>query len=85
MNEEPDRKSRATTWALPIGAMLLLYLGSYGPYFYLTHKFQAPPAVGKCLADFYLPLRWAFYHTPLKKEFIAYREWWLPKEERVDF
>ena len=66
MSEEPARQSHFMAWTLSIVAVLVLYMLSVGPVLYLAERGTIPVSLHKGLQDFYRPLEWIYFNTPLR-------------------
>lgn len=78
MSEEAPFDSSAKTWLLIVSVLLAVYLASYGPIVYATHKASTPIAVAESLGTLMGPLYWVRDNTVLGGPMSAYEQLWMP-------
>jgi hypothetical protein len=72
------RKPGAALWATVVVVVVVLYVGSLGPSFWLNASGRLPVLV-KCTAPVYEPIRWTAEQSPTVRGWLfAYLSLWIP-------
>ena len=69
----PTLRSRLLTGCAGLVGMLVLYVLSVGPVFYVAARFDL---YSRALNTFYAPLFWFTNYPPARRPIMAYSTWW---------
>lgn len=77
MSESDSSKSSAGQGIAIVVAVLLLYVGSYGPVWGLVYHARISDSAQGFFSKLYVPLLWVRMNTPLARPLNAYVDWWV--------